>query len=98
MNIALSRPVFVMFSRRGAGRMGDEEINDALGGSAHTEQPSIVGILTTDVLEETKAYTKTLAFRVHLTVNLNSRRPPMAFSNRIHGLNACIWVLILLER
>ena len=32
--------------------MGDEEINDALGGSAHTEQPSIVGILTTDVLED----------------------------------------------
>ena len=32
-------------------RMGDEEINDAIGGAAHCEEPSIVGILTTDVLE-----------------------------------------------
>lgn len=32
-------------------RMGDEEINDALGGAANCEEPSIVGILTTEVLE-----------------------------------------------
>ena len=32
-------------------RMGDEQINDAVGGAAHCEEPSIVGILTTDVLE-----------------------------------------------
>ena len=35
-----------------APRLGDEEINDALGGAAHCEEPSIVGILTSDVLEE----------------------------------------------
>lgn len=32
-------------------RMGDEQINDAVGGAAHCEEPSIVGMLTTDVLE-----------------------------------------------
>ncbi|CAJ1352192.1 unnamed protein product [Effrenium voratum] len=32
-------------------RLGDEEINDALGGAAHCEEPSIVAILTADVLE-----------------------------------------------
>ena len=31
--------------------MGDEQINDAVGGAAHCEEPSILGMLTTDVLE-----------------------------------------------
>jgi len=32
-------------------RLADEEINDAIGGSAHCEEPCMVGIVTGDVLE-----------------------------------------------
>ena len=32
-------------------RLGDEEINDAVGGAAHCQEPCMVGIVTGDVLE-----------------------------------------------
>jgi hypothetical protein len=65
--------------------MGDEQINDAVGGAAHCEEPSIVGMLTTDVLEACTCDIVPICSHLFPVLSANQSFLQAAFADRIYG-------------